>query len=67
VGDTGAINVAYDPFICKQGDFYYSLSGHALPHRPGGKRLLSPFLVRSPASLHTKRRDGLASRLDLPE
>ncbi|MCX6362545.1 MAG: glycoside hydrolase family 32 protein, partial [Armatimonadetes bacterium] len=44
----GAINFMYDPCIWKQGAFYYSVSGGALPHCPSGKRTRAEFLFRSP-------------------
>jgi beta-fructofuranosidase len=43
----GAINFVYDPCIWKKGDFYYSISGGALPHEPSGRRTRAEFLSRS--------------------
>ena len=44
----GAINFVYDPCIWKKGDFYYSISGGTLPHKPSGRRTRAQFLFRSP-------------------
>lgn len=42
-----SLNLVYDPCIWKKGEFYYVLTGGALPHVPSGRRLRTPFLFRS--------------------
>ncbi len=42
-----ALNLVYDPCVWKQGERYYALTGGALPHRPSGMRMRTPFLFRS--------------------
>ena len=37
----------FDPYIWKKGEYYYSLSGCAVPRGPGGKRIPTELLFRS--------------------